>query len=475
MEKRSPDWKDPWDPVFLEAIRQAQAAAAPDAVEADAAAPGEAAAETPPRDAGRAGVGQRLVAELKRRQSVQAAGESLASTGSRPEEAKALRDAASTVFNVAPQHMVTTIYDGQPSGPTWHQEEESDDRPLEPLIAAYHRILERMRLQDQDDAPLLALIGQGGQGVVYRTECRGSDGFAYPAAVKVFSPERYPSVRSYEKAMRRSARVASWVAATYHGNVVGIQGFRQHQGIRLMFMDLVDGCDLRRLSNPKLYDLVRRNSLWADWSKVVVADGPERARFLPGVAVAIIRDCLAGLSSLHRLGLVHGDVKPANIMLKRSIGRAELVDLGSAFELCDPPSAIIQTPAYAAPEAMNNGMPTTRSDLASLGYVLVELLAGRQIFRHDMTSTALMSAKRTLPQRLRSLVPEKEAGSSKLIRFCEKLIAFHPEDRFADADEADTDNGCGASAFHNELVQAGLSAVYDCDIRHWLDAVACGT
>ena len=146
-----------------------------------------------------------------------------------------------------------------------------------------------------------------------------------------------------------------------------------------------------------------------------MTDGPERARLLPGVAVAIIRDCLVGLASLHRLGIVHGDIKPANIMLQRSIGHAEIVDLGSAFEVCEPPTAIIQTPAYAAPEAMANGIRTARSDLASLGYVLLELLAGKQIFRHDMTEADLMSAKRALPQQLRSLLPGRLADGWKLI------------------------------------------------------------
>ena len=55
-----------------------------------------------------------------------------------------------------------------------------------------------------------------------------------------------------------------------------------------------------------------------------------------GVAVAIVRDCLTALAALHRDGIVHGDIKPSNIMLKRT-GIAKIVDIGSAFELRDPP------------------------------------------------------------------------------------------------------------------------------------------
>jgi serine/threonine-protein kinase len=276
--------------------------------------------------------------------------------------------------------------------------------------------------------------------------------------------------------MRRSARVASLVAAAHHASVVGIQGFRQRDGIRLLFMDLIDGYDLRVLLSPKVYDHVRRNSTRREWApvrKVVVTHGPERARLLPGTAVAIIRDCLLGLSVLHRLGIVHGDIKPANIMLSRGVGRAAIVDLGSAFELSQPPNAIIQTPAYAAPEAVCDGTRTPKSDLVSLGYVFVECLAGQRLFRRDMSSTELQEAKRTLPQRLRSLLPEKVVGSWRLLRFCEKLTAFDPQDRFDSADDADLNQEWGASAFLQELAQVGLSAVYDSDIRLWLDAVAC--
>ena len=387
------------------------------------------------------------------------------------------QESSPMAINTTPQGLMTTIYDGQPSSPTWHQQEESDDRPLEPLIAAYRAILEHKRLEGEDDFPLLELIGQGGQGVVFRTECRGSDGFAFPAAVKVYSPEKFPSVRSYENAMRRSARVASSVAATYHWNVVGIQGFRQHQGIRLMFMDLVDGYDLRCLLSPQVHEHVRRNASGTEWShleKVVMTDGPERARLLPGVAVAIIRDCLVGLASLHRLGIVHGDIKPANIMLQRSIGHAEIVDLGSAFEVCEPPTAIIQTPAYAAPEAMANGIRTAQR-LGESGLCAFGAAGGQTDFppRHDRSRFDERQAG--LAATVASLLPGRLADGWKLIHLLGKLIAPDPEDRFLSADDADLNLECGASAFLNELAQVGLSVVYDSDIRHWLHIVACGT
>ena len=77
---------------------------------------------------------------------------------------------------------------------------------------------------------------------------------------------------------------------------------------------------------------------WEYINQVIVTAGPVQPRLKPGIAMAIVRDCLAALAALHREGIVHGDMKPSNIMLKRT-GNAKIVDIGSAFELEDPPAA----------------------------------------------------------------------------------------------------------------------------------------
>ena len=64
----------------------------------------------------------------------------------------------------------------------------------------------------------------------------------------------------------------------------------------------------------------------------LLTDGPAQPRLKPGVAIHVVRDCLAALAALHRDGISHGDIKPSNVMLKRT-GAAKLVDIGSAVDV----------------------------------------------------------------------------------------------------------------------------------------------
>ena len=137
---------------------------------------------------------------------------------------------------------------------------------------------------------------------------------------------------------------------------------------------------------------------------MIATAGHGRTRLKPGMAVAIIRECLAGLAALHREEIVHGDIKPSNIMVKRT-GNAKIIDIGSALDLNNMPQQKTCTPQYAAPEMLDREEVTPRSDLASVGYVLVELLAGRPLFADIRDYAKLLEAKRTLPQWLHKILP----------------------------------------------------------------------
>jgi serine/threonine-protein kinase len=317
---------------------------------------------------------------------------------------------------------------------------------------------------------LTKLLGRGGQGVVYLTERRGADNFTLPVAMKIFAPDRYVDARTYDEAMCRIARVASLVAQIQHDNLLDVHNFVDRDRIRIMVMEWVDGYDLSQLLVPTMLERVKTRVSARRWeyiNSVIVTAGPIHPRIKPGVAVAIVRDCLSALAALHREGIVHGDVKPSNIMLKRT-GNAKMVDIGSAFELASPPPARTCTPAYAAPELLEGTDCTPRSDLASLGYVLIELLAGRPLFAGLNNCRDLLEAKRHLPQRLLQVLPEEVTVNELLMSFCRGLIAPDPMRRFPSAEAADLRKE-GAAAFQRQLVIGDLAAEYGNEIRLWVE------
>ena len=338
------------------------------------------------------------------------------------------------------------------------------------LVEEYQHILAERRLGWTNHLRLLRLVGSGGQGVVYQTALRGTDDFTLPAALKIFSPERFEDVHSYDEAMRRIARASARVAQIQHDNLLYVYNFVDRYRIRMMIMEWIDGYDLGRLLVPNMLERVRdrvSNRRWDYINQVIVTSGPAQPRMKAGVAVAVVRDCLNALAALHRHGIVHGDIKPSNIMLKRT-GIAKIVDIGSAFELSDPPRVRSCTLAYAAPEVLENRETTPRSDLCSLGYVLLELLAGRQPFAGISDMRELLEAKRSLPLRLHEVLPDEVVRCELLCAFIRGMISADPVRRFPSAEAADLLKE-GAAAFHRQLVMGNLASEYDNDIRLWLE------
>lgn len=338
------------------------------------------------------------------------------------------------------------------------------------LIEQYEDIRRDQRLSWTNHLQLLKLLGAGGQGVVYLTELRGTDEFTLPAALKIFSPERFEDERSYDEAMRRIARASNRVAQIQHDNLLYVYNWVDRHRIRMMIMEWIDGYDLARLLTPQMLARIRNrvsNRRWEYINQVIVTVGPTQPRMKAGVAVAIVRDCLNALAALHRHGIVHGDIKPSNIMLKRT-GIAKIVDIGSAFEMRDPPPVRTCTLAYAAPEVLENRDTTPRSDLCSLGYVLIELLSGLQPFAGLRDIRDLLEAKRALPMRLHEILPEEVLRCELLCTFIRGMIGADPVRRFPSAEAAELLKE-GAAAFHRQLVIGNLASEYDNDIRLWLE------
>lgn len=360
----------------------------------------------------------------------------------------------------------TTRYEPSPTVPFDHLGTTCDSA----LVSRYDDLTRSGVIAWTGHYRMKRLLGSGGQGEVYLTEYRGTDEFTVPVAMKIFSPEGFANLHSYDTAMGRIATIAARVALIQHDNLLDVQNFFQRDGIRVMLMEWIDGYDLRQLVHPRCREILTPH-VSPKYSKyvndVILTEGREQSRFKAGVAVAIVREVLAALAALHREGIVHGDVKPSNIMLKRS-GHAKLIDMGSAFDYRHPPADRECTPLYAAPEVLENQAATPRSDLASVGYVLIELLSGFNPFAGLKALPELLAAKRELPNRLADVLPDEVQRNGLLMNFVRGLIAPDPIRRFPSAEAAEHKEQ-GAAAFHRQLTLSNLSTEYDNDIRLWLE------
>ena len=334
----------------------------------------------------------------------------------------------------------------------------------------YRSILEQPTMDWWERHQVIQRLGSGGQGVVFLCERVGSDGFRLPVALKVFSPARYDSDDLYDDAMIRMARVAVEVAHIQQDNLIDVHNVVSSGSIRVMEMEWVDGYDLSQLLTEELYQRARSrvdDDRWAYINDVIMTTGARHPRFKPGIAIAILRDALAALAALHSGGIVHGDIKPSNMMLKRT-GNAKLIDIGAAFRRDDPPPRVTCTPAFAAPEVLETGLTTPQSDLASLGYVLIEMLAGMSPFGDLTDYGELKEAKQSLVDRIDELLPEEVACNELLMSLVRGLIEPSPDQRFPSAEAADLVEQ-GAANFQRQLIMGDLASEYDIEIRAWLN------
>ena len=344
------------------------------------------------------------------------------------------------------------------------------------LADHYDRLLETARIVWSSERPLIRLVGTGGQGSVFLSLRRGSDDFTLPVALKIFSPAPFKDVATYESEMRRVAGVAAQVARVQHDNLIDVHNVITQDDIHMMEMEWIDGYDLQQLLLPDALQEVRRHVTehrWRSLNRGVVTAGREHSRLKPAIAVGVIKECLAGLAALHREGIVHSDLKPSNIMLKRS-GNVKLVDIGSAYETRNPPSGLPCTPAYAAPEVLQGQLGTPASDLASLGYVLIELITGLHPFE-NIAYPELLRAKHTITERLPHILPAEEfAYSELLLTLIGKLVNPDPQCRFPSAEVAELSDE-GTAGFLRELVKGDLDSDFKADIRSWIAEIESDT
>ena len=144
----------------------------------------------------------------------------------------------------------------------------------------------------------------------------------------------------------------------------------------------------------------------------------------------------AGLAAAHARGLVHRDVKPANILLENGVERVKITDFGLARAVDDASltqsGLIAGTPAYMSPEQADGTKVDHRSDLFSLGSVLYALCAGRPPFRAETTLAVLKRVCEDTPRPLREVNPDIPDWLEAIIA---RLHAKDPAERFQTAAE----------------------------------------
>ena len=235
------------------------------------------------------------------------------------------------------------------------------------------------------------LLGRGGMGVVYRATDLKLD---RPAALKLVAPELAQD-DAFRSRFLKEPRLA---ASLDHPNVVPIYEAGERDGQLYVAMRYVDGSDLKTL--------IQREGKLA----------PERT-------IAILAQVASALDAAHRRGLVHRDVKPANVLLDEG-GHAYLTDFGITKQLgaaATDTGQLIGTLGYSAPEQLRGEAVDRRADCYSLACVLYECLSGDQPFRRDTEGATMWAHMQDPPPPLR--------GHPRLNPVLAKGLAKEVEDR----------------------------------------------
>ena len=225
-------------------------------------------------------------------------------------------------------------------------------------------------------------LGEGGMGAVYEVHDRELD---ESVALKLLHPQ-LSGDPDYRQRLRTEVRLARRVS---HPNVCRVHDLGQHGDQLFVTMELLGGRTLR--------DLLR---------SIDAADEPPLA--LSRKLDLIVQLC-AALAAAHRVGIVHGDVKPENLIVESD--RAVLSDFGvaSPFDARRGRRMVAGTPHYIAPEILRGEVGGPRADIYACGLVAYELLAGRPPFRTLGLRDAMERARAVPPV---PALPDESAPAS---------------------------------------------------------------
>ncbi len=273
---------------------------------------------------------------------------------------------------------------------------------------------------------LQELIGRGGMGAVFLAQQSRPK---RQVAVKVLLPMM--ALEPYQRAafLERFRRETDAIALLVHPNIVPVHEYGEQDGLAYLVMPYVSGGTLRD-------ELEREGKLSLTQ------------------AVSYLEQMSAALSCAHERGVIHRDVKPANILLTPG-KRLVLTDFGLVKIIKDErdgdtplsgPGMPMGTPEYMSPEQVVGGEIDARADLYSLGVILYQMVTGVVPFKGEMPMKVVMHQLDTPPPSPRTLRPDLPSSAESVIL---RALAKNPEDRYTHIHDL-------ALAFREALEAAGV-------------------
>jgi serine/threonine protein kinase len=281
--------------------------------------------------------------------------------------------------------------------------QQIDPAPLKPLSTidcpkCKHRMIVPARF---GDFLLTAIVGSGAAGIV----CRGLDEVLHrQVAIKVLK-----STEEGGELVDACTREARALARLNSPHVVQVYNIGEYRNQHFIVMELLDGGSVEKAMTGKQND--------------------EKA------VLDIAIDAATGLGAAAKMGLVHMDVKPANILFNRQ-RQVKLIDFGVARFARRSSDQIIGTPYYVAPEVVRGKPADVTADIYSLGASLFHLLAGHPPFEGANVTEVIAKRLRHPAPDLLTIVPDLHPTTAQVVA---RMLAADPADRYPDYDTLLTD------------------------------------